>query len=105
MAKRTTTAVADDLKPVVEALIFASDEPLSTKQLRVLIEGEKKSKKKKPAAVAEVEPVGSAGGEMVAPGDQTEGDEVPSRDEALGTTGELEALDTEPEEKGGLDAR
>lgn len=98
MAKRYSPEAIADLKPVVEALLFAADEPLSAKQLRVLIEGEKKSKKKKPASVvdgASADGEGSVLPEEVAAAESTE--------ETLGTTGELEALDSD--DKGGLDAR
>lgn len=98
MAKKQSTAALEDLKPVVEALLFAADEPLSTKQLRVLIEGEKKTKKKKAAPVAEVV------GEVPA-GQPVEAAAPPADEpETLGTTGELAPTESE-EEKGGLDSR
>ena len=98
MAKRQAPIVIEELKPVVEALLFAADEPLSAKQLRVLIEGEKKStKKKKAAQVAVEEPVAVEAASDVAPQESPAG-------ETLGTSGELEATDGE-EDKGGLDAK
>ena len=66
--------------------------------MRVLIEGEKKSKKKKSAPVtegADADGEGSVLPEEVAAADSAE--------ETLGTTGELEAV--ESDDKGGLDAR
>src|SRR5579883_1720349 len=61
MAKKKTS-LSEDTKRIIEALIFASDEPLSAKEIRVLIEGETKPKKKK-APVA----VGEQGEELHAP--------------------------------------
>ncbi len=93
------------MKPVVEALLFAADEPLSAKQLRVLVEGEKKPSRKKrgePAAVAEATSVDL-------PADETPTDEpepaVPAEEpEQLGTAPDAPEVEEE-DAKGGLDAR
>ncbi|HET7152135.1 MAG TPA: SMC-Scp complex subunit ScpB [Candidatus Kapabacteria bacterium] len=61
MAKKKTT-LSEDTKRIIEALIFASDESLSPKELRVLIEGESKPKKKKVPVV-----IGEQGEELPAP--------------------------------------
>lgn len=71
MAKKKTT-LSEDTKRIIEALIFASDESLSPKELRVLIEGESKPKKKK-APVA----IGEQGEELHAPDANGEGEVSP----------------------------
>jgi chromosome segregation and condensation protein ScpB len=45
---------ADSLAPVIEALLFASDEPLSADDLRAIILGEELQRPEDPAPHAEV---------------------------------------------------
>jgi len=50
--KRISDFSSEDMKHIIEALVFAADEPLSLRELRVLIEGEPaKLKKKKSSAI------------------------------------------------------